>query len=176
MGAEEPVRFFAPGVSIGWDQVKKGTTVPDFTLTIPGEPVPWNSTKQNRKTGNRFLPGRQSEAISHNVAFINDALGGDDHGLLFGVGVPLELTCRFYLKRPKGHYGTGRNATTVKDSSPRFPTGKPDRSNLEKMVEDCLVLARVMPDDDQIIEGRSVKRYAKHDEQPRTVFCLREFS
>jgi len=145
----------------------------ELVFAIPGDPVPWTSTKQNRHTGNRFLPARQSDAIAHNVAFINQRLGGEDHDLVFAKAVPLSLDCCFFVKRPKGHYGTGRNAGVLKDWAPAFPTGKPDRSNLEKMVEDCLVLARVMPDDDQVVRGRSEKLYAALGEQPRTVIRIR---
>jgi Holliday junction resolvase RusA-like endonuclease len=144
----------------------------EFVFAIPGDPVPWTSTKQNRYSGNRFLPARQADAIAHNVAFINARLG-EDHDLVFDKAVPLSLDCCFYVKRPKGHYGTGRNAGVLKDWAPDYPVGKPDRSNLEKMVEDCLVLARVMPDDDQVVRGKSCKLYVPSPlEQPRTVIRL----
>lgn len=145
----------------------------ELVFAIPGDPVPWTSTKQNRHSGNRFLPARQSEAIAHNVAFVNQRLGGDDHDLVFAKAVPLSLDCCFYLKRPKGHYGTGRNEGVLKDWAPEYPTGKPDRSNLGKMIEDCLVLARVMPDDDQVIRGQSEKLYVAYGEQPRSVIRIR---
>jgi len=145
----------------------------ELIFAIPGDPVPWTSTKQNRRTGNRFLPARQEDAIARNVAFINHQLGGDDHDLVFAQAVPLSLDCTFYVKRPKSHYGTGRNAGVLKDWAPKYPTGKPDRSNLEKMVEDCLVLARVMPDDDQNVRGRGEKLYVAYGEQPRSVIRIR---
>jgi Holliday junction resolvase RusA-like endonuclease len=144
----------------------------ELVFAIPGDPVPWTSTKQNRHTGNRFLPARQEGVIAHNVAFINQKLGGEDHDLVFAKAVPLSLDCTFYVKRNKGHYGTGRNAEVLKDWAPEYPTGKPDRSNLEKMVEDCLVLARVMPDDDQVVRGKSCKLYVSLREQPRTVIRI----
>jgi Holliday junction resolvase RusA-like endonuclease len=150
---------------------------PEFVFAIPGDPVPWTATKQNRRTGNRFLPARQEEAIARNVAFINQRLGGEDHDLVFAKAVPLWLDCTFYVKRPKGHYGTGRNAGVLKDWTPEYPTGKPDLSNLVKMVEDCLVLARVMADDDQVVEmSRPQKLYVRYGEQPRSVIRIRAVS
>lgn len=145
----------------------------EHVFAIPGEPVPWTPTKQNRHTGNRFLPDRQEEAVARNVSFINERLGGAGHDLVFGPDQPLALDCLFYVKRNKGHYGTGRNAGVLKDWAPRWPTGRPDRSNLEKMIEDCLVLARVMPDDDQVVDGHSRKVYVPWGEQPRTVVRIR---
>jgi len=156
---------------------------PELVFAIPGDPVPWTSTKQNRHTGNRFLPARQSEAIAHNVAFINQRLGGEDHDLLFAKAVPLSLDCCFYVKRPKGHFRTSqaaekereeRKGEGLKDWAPDYPTGKPDLSNLVKMAEDCLVLARVLADDDQVVRlERPQKLFVSLGEQPRTVIRIR---
>ena len=44
----------------------------------------------------------------------------------------------FYLPRPKGHYGTGKNANIVKSSSPNLPTTKPDIDKLARAVCDSL--------------------------------------
>jgi Holliday junction resolvase RusA-like endonuclease len=62
----------------------------------------------------------------------------------------------------------------LKDWAPEHPTGKPDLSNLLKMVEDCLVLAQVMPDDDQVVRlGECQKLYVPFGEQPRSVIRIR---
>lgn len=148
----------------------------EVVFVIPGEPVPWASTKRNQRTGNRFLPARQEAAIARNVASINESLGGEGHSLVFEPGVPLLLSCAFYMKRSKGHFGTGRNAGALKDSAPGRPTGRPDLSNLGKMIEDCLVLGRVMMDDDQVVGHYSQwgKFYAGYTEQPRTIVRVKE--
>ncbi len=44
----------------------------------------------------------------------------------------------FERPRPKGHYGTGRNAGTIKASAPSHPTTKPDTVKLARAVEDAL--------------------------------------
>lgn len=145
-------------------------SVGELVFAIPGEPVPWAATKRNQRSGNRFLPARQEEAIARNVAAINQQLG-EFEGTVFEAGVPLLLSCVFVVKRPKGHYGTGRNAAVLKDWAPARPTGKPDLSNLGKMIEDCLVLARVMPDDDQVVGHYAPwgKIYRAYGEQSRLV-------
>lgn len=51
---------------------------------------------------------------------------------------PLELSIRFYLPRPKGHFGTGRNAAQLRPSAPAFPTTRPDTTKLVRGVEDAL--------------------------------------
>jgi crossover junction endodeoxyribonuclease RusA len=56
-------------------------------------------------------------------------------GLLDG---PLSLRVLFLRPRPRRHYGTGRNAGTLKPSAPPFPTTKPDNSKLVRAIEDAL--------------------------------------
>lgn len=78
----------------------------------------------------------------------------------FQAGVPLRCDLTFFLPRPQGHYGTGKNASKLKASAPRFPTGKPDRDNLDKAVCDAITAAGVWGDDSQVVDGRIRKRYA----------------
>jgi Holliday junction resolvase RusA-like endonuclease len=73
---------------------------------------------------------------------------GDE--LLLGA-VAVEFT--FYRPRPKGHYGTGRNAAVVKDSAPPAPTTKPDALKLARAVEDALT-SILWKDDAQIVDER----------------------
>lgn len=86
---------------------------------------------------------------------------------------PLELRVVFWLPRPKGHYGTGRNAEQVKASAPDHPAVKPDVLKLARAVEDALtgVLWR---DDAQIVSERLHKRYTTGS--ARTVVTVRRMS
>lgn len=74
------------------------------------------------------------------------------------------LTCAlavrftFYVTRPKGHYGTGKNSTKLKDSAPAFPTSKPDVLKLSRGVEDALT-SIIWKDDSQIVSEHINKRY-----------------
>lgn len=81
---------------------------------------------------------------------------------------PLGLTCVFYLARPKGHYGTGKNAEKVKPSAPRFPVTKPDATKLLRGVEDALT-GIVYRDDAQIIAQSVLKRYGEPERVEVTV-------
>ena len=47
---------------------------------------------------------------------------------------PVVLSATFTFSRPTSHYGTGRNAGTLKASAPRFPTGKTSIGDLSKLV------------------------------------------
>lgn len=71
---------------------------------------------------------------------------------------PLRATFTFYQARPKGHYGTGRNAGVLKDSAPLFPIVKPDALKLARGVEDALSKV-VYRDDSQIVVEHLYKRY-----------------
>ncbi len=75
----------------------------------------------------------------------------------------LQLTLTFYRPRPKGHYGTGRNAGKLKDSAPAMPTTRPDTVKLTRAVEDALT-GVVWGDDSQVTTHVLRKRYgARHE-------------
>jgi Holliday junction resolvase RusA-like endonuclease len=81
-----------------------------------------------------------------------DVYAGD---LLTG---PLAVEFDFYVSRPRGHFGTGRNAGAVKDSAPLYPATRPDVLKLARGVEDALT-GVVWNDDAQIVDERLTKRY-----------------
>lgn len=69
------------------------------------------------------------------------------------------LALTFYMARPKGHYGTGRNADRLKDSAPAYPVVKPDATKLVRGVEDAMS-GIVWRDDAQVVEQFVSKQYA----------------
>lgn len=71
---------------------------------------------------------------------------------------PLKLEVCFYLARPKGHYGSGRNAGVLKASAPEYPAVKPDTTKLLRAVEDALT-GVVWADDAQVVDQAAYKRY-----------------
>jgi Holliday junction resolvase RusA-like endonuclease len=78
----------------------------------------------------------------------------------------VQVTMTFYAQRPKGHFGTGRNAGLVKDSAPVAPTVRPDGLKLARAVEDALT-GIVWADDAQSVDLLISKRYAGLDERVR---------
>ena len=147
--------------------------MPDEALeiTVYGDPVPWAAQARSQKTGARFTQARQTQAMSRVIAAVN-AMAPD----AFPAGQPVLLAAEFVVKRPKGHYGSGRNAGKVKDAYiDIWPTGRPDLSNLFKLLEDALVQSNLLPDDDQIVQiGGCCKRYQDNPDDPvRTVAHLR---
>lgn len=62
---------------------------------------------------------------------------------------PLDLEMTFFLPRPGGHYGTGKNIGVLKQSAPKRLSGKPDSDNLAKAIMDCLKTVGMYRDDGQ---------------------------
>jgi Holliday junction resolvase RusA-like endonuclease len=50
----------------------------------------------------------------------------------------LAVSVCFYRVRPRGHYGTGRNALVLKPSSPERPDVRPDTDKLMRAILDAL--------------------------------------
>ena len=76
-----------------------------------------------------------------------------------GIG-PVRLRIVFWLVRPKGHYGTGRNEGVVKKSAPVWPATKPDSDKLTRSTMDALTDAQVYRDDAQVVHLDVWKAYA----------------
>jgi Holliday junction resolvase RusA-like endonuclease len=80
-----------------------------------------------------------------------------------GMELPLEgaliVNMTFYVGRPKGHFGTGRNARLLKDSAPLRPPVRPDALKLARPVEDALT-GVLWGDDAQTTDLVIRKRYA----------------
>lgn len=81
---------------------------------------------------------------------------------------PLRVEMLFWVRRPKGHFGSGRNLEVVKESSPRFPTVKPDLLKLARAVEDAMT-GIVYGDDAQIVTEVLRKRYTVEAERVEIV-------
>lgn len=73
---------------------------------------------------------------------------------------PTRLVLVFYMPRPKGHYGTGRNAGTLRDSAPLRPAGVPDVDKLARSTMDALRNAGIYRDDARVVELIAFKLYA----------------
>jgi len=78
---------------------------------------------------------------------------------------PLGAEVTFTVRRPPSHYGTGRNAEKLKASSPAYPTGHDtgDIDKLARLILDALQDAGTIPDDAQIVDLATRKRYPADD-------------
>lgn len=129
---------------------------PTIDFFVPGLPSPGGS-----KTAFRTPTGRivVTDSAKRNKGWrsVVAGLAMDAHP-----GPPLDgpllVLLDFVVLRPRGHFGTGRNAGTVKPSSPSHPTVKPDVLKLARAAEDALtgVLWR---DDCLTVDLRLTKSY-----------------
>lgn len=82
----------------------------------------------------------------------------DEMGLEIITG-PVKIEVYFLFSRPKGHYGTGRNASILKAGAPLHHSKKPDTDKLLRAIGDALT-GVVIRDDCQIAEFHGYKYYA----------------
>lgn len=73
---------------------------------------------------------------------------------------PLFVGMTFYVPRPKGHFGSGRNAGVLKPTAPSFPVTRPDALKLARAVEDALT-GTLWRDDSQIVDEALLKHYGE---------------
>lgn len=97
--------------------------------------------------------------------WIKEAWREAGFGLIRG---PVRVDVTAIFARPKGHYGTGRNAARLRPSAPAWPTTRTsfDRDNLDKLVLDALGGDRrergiAFEDDSFVVDGRVRKMYAR---------------
>ena len=60
------------------------------------------------------------------------------HSPAYPIDEPVSIEFEFGMKRPKSHFGTGKNANKLKPSAPEYHTKKPDVDNIIKLVFDAL--------------------------------------
>ena len=132
------------------------------TIEFPvyGQPQPAGSKKgfYNQRLGRVQIVDDAKKSRPWKAIVTDAAVAAmEDAPLLDG---PLALELVFYVPRPKGHYGTGRNAGIVRASAPEFPAVKPDVLKLARAVEDALS-GIVYRDDAQIVTEFLLKRYGE---------------
>jgi len=71
---------------------------------------------------------------------------------------PVIISMEFVMERPKCHFGSGKNSSVLKSSSPTCHIYKPDVLKLSRAVEDALT-GIIWKDDSQIWSETLVKRY-----------------
>lgn len=129
-----------------------------IAFTVPGKPVPQGSMRAFTRKGGGvgMTPGNEKEVgeFRSRVALAAQAAGARP------VCGPVRVKLFFWLPRPKGHFGTGRNEGVLKASAPRYPVVKPD---IDKLVRACLdaLTAVAFDDDNQVVHLEVLKEYAR---------------
>jgi Holliday junction resolvase RusA-like endonuclease len=147
-------------------------TTARLLFIVRGKPEPGGSkTPGVTNEGRRFVRDSNPAVKEWRRRIVDkaaEAMEGKE--LLTG---PLRLEVAFYLKRPKGHLGTGRNSKAVKPSAPEWPITRPDTTKLLRALEDALK-GVVWADDSQVVRQEATKWYALPGEPPRAVVYVEE--
>jgi Holliday junction resolvase RusA-like endonuclease len=145
-----------------------------ISFTVPGVPAPQGSKTRTRWGGIRednpaTRPWR--EAVTWEAVAAMTSGEPDSQSRVLGVRPPLdgplELNVTFVFPRPKSHYGTGRNAGTLKKTAPIWCATKPDVDKLVRAVADSMT-GIVYRDDSQLVQVTAVKTYG----QPRAIVVV----
>lgn len=134
-------------------------TCDPVTITLLGGPVP-SAQGGVSKTGHRFVPKRQSEAVAFVRAAASEAML--DRVMLSG---PLRIEFLAEMPIPKGFSRKLREAAIRGEI---YPTKRPDLKNLAALVEDALKTV-VYEDDCAVCEQHNHKRYGI---QPKIVVTV----
>lgn len=143
------------------------------TITVHGIPAPQGSK--------RAIPIKRGGVYTGKVSLLESA--GDKvkawralthaaaikHEPILG---PVKVVAVFYLPRPKGHYGTGRNALILKPSAPEHPAVKPDADKLLRSTLDALTTSGLIEDDARVISVTGTKHYAPGALQPGATITI----
>lgn len=133
-----------------------------FEFFVPGKPATKGSFKafvhkKGEKAGRAFVVNSDKGCKDwQNRVALAAKMAGVNHYWDFGVAV--EAT--FHLIRPKGHFGTGRNADKLKPSAPIHHLKKPDIDKLVRALLDGLTHVAYR-DDSQIISCHIRKQYGQ---------------
>jgi Holliday junction resolvase RusA-like endonuclease len=136
------------------------------TIRVLGTPAPQGSKRAYALRRNGIPTGQtvvveQSARVKPWRQAVIDAAG--DAEQLEG---PVQLSVVFFIARPRGHYGTGRNAGKVRKSAPVQPAGKPDLDKLVRATMDALTAAGWWRDDCQVVTLTAAKFYTSGETLP----------
>ncbi len=164
-------------------ELRGGPTKPTYAFVV------WGRGQQRGSKIPSLIPKRGGGFVSKNgrpvlVARDSNKKSGDwmqevkiaaidQLGRIALLSGPIELTARFYFVRPKGHFGSGKNAGILKASAPIQHAQSPDLAKLLRSLEDALT--KVLWVDDKLVcrYGYGTGRYWT-DEQERTEVEIRE--
>jgi crossover junction endodeoxyribonuclease RusA len=132
-----------------------------FTFRVLGTPVPQGSVKA---FGSRVVANNEHALGSWRSDVASAAQRAKPAD--WDINAAVSLRCEFVFPRPLSHYGTGKNATKLKPSAPRYHVKTPDVDKLVRGVADSIgdAVARVLLNNDsQIVSIYAAKRYSTDD-------------
>ena len=158
----------SPSQRAKWERAAAKPEV--INLRFYGDPAPQGSKVQTkwgamREVSKKLQPWRASIQYASAQQYKGEPI---KH--------PVALDVTFVFPRPKTHYGTGRNATKLKNSAPRHHTKTPDVDKCCRALCDGLTVkcgGNVLIDDSVVVELQAKKRYAEHGESAGALVSIR---
>ena len=158
----QPLTFFVQGFPAGQPRVKACKFGKHIRVYTP------DSVKKSDGS-------RKPHPASTWKKAVREAAKSAFTGPLFDQPICLNLT--FYMPRPKSHF---RSNGELKPNAPKWHTAKPDRDNLEKLVNDALTFKQlpdetkefgVWTDDNLVCDGKVRKIYTQTSGLFATLQC-----
>lgn len=149
-----------------------------LSFFVPGHPKtqgslrPFALKKGGRYTGKVVTP-QDSKVQSWRGVVSTYALQAMQRQQQRKTTAPVRVELSFFLLRPKGHFGTGKNSEQVKNSAPTHPVSQRsgDGDKLTRAVWDALT-GVVWNDDSQVVSWEGHKTYGAQEGVSVTVQAL----
>lgn len=147
------------------------TSPPELCLFVPGTPVQQGSKRYIGK-GRMVEDAKNLKPWRSDIRAKAEDLIDPDKNPLWDAALSVRL--HFGFVRPKSHFGTGKNALSVKNSAPLHMMKKPDVDKLTRAVLDALT-GVVFEDDQQVVDLLGTKNYWLRPGVQITVTKMAEF-
>lgn len=137
----------------------------EIRIEVPNlRPLPANNSKKafvNKRTGKPVIVDRVKGRAGYlkTIKLHASMIAARQN---WPIGEVFSVHYSFYFKRPKDHYGTGKNARTLKASAPDDHLVKPDVDNLVKPVKDALT-GILWQDDCAVVRIKAEKHWSEVD-------------
>jgi crossover junction endodeoxyribonuclease RusA len=134
--------------------------MPELKIEVYGVPAPGGSKRGFIRGGHVVI----TDACKRNKPWRETVLWSarkamEEQGWVKPVERSISVTVCFYMPRPAGHFGSGKNAGVLKPSAPESPFRKPDLTKLWRSTEDALTDAGCWGDDAMIVTQTVSKAY-----------------
>jgi crossover junction endodeoxyribonuclease RusA len=143
-----------------------------LTVMVPGTPAPQGSKIAGRHGGVFEASSKALRNWRPDVA--REIRRAMDAGPFPDNGGPAYVSLLFIMPRPKGDYGTGKNAGKLRPGAASRPAKSPDIDKLARAVLDGIVLGGALADDSQIIDLALSKIYATSTTRPGVEITIRD--
>jgi Holliday junction resolvase RusA-like endonuclease len=140
-----------------------------LTVNIDGLPVPQGSLVSNG-FGKGLRHSNHAKLKPWRYTVVSAILAAKPKD--WDPSLPVSVTATVRFPRPQSHYGTGRNADTLKPSAPAWHTVKPDIDKVARALGDGIEESGLVRGDQQITSWNIAKRYCIGNEAPGVLLTL----